>query len=131
MKAVTAIRPMMPTGILMKKVQRQLNQVTMNPPTGGPTTGPNRAGTVSHAMAATNSDFVAVRNSSRRPTGTIIAPPMPCKTRETTSSANPFDKPHSTDPTVNTMIAARKTFRVPNRSATHPLAGMNTVRLSK
>jgi hypothetical protein len=82
-------------------------------------------------MAATSSDFAAVRSSNSRPTGTIIAPPMPCKTRAATSSANPFDKPHSTDPTVKTMIAARKTVRVPYRSATHPLAGMNTVRLSK
>ncbi len=32
---------------------------------------------------------------------------------------------------VNTTIAARNTCLVPNRSAIQPLAGMNTVRLSR
>jgi hypothetical protein len=40
-------------------------------------------------------------------------------------------RPHSTDPTVNTAIAARNTARVPYRSATQPLAGMNTATLSR
>jgi hypothetical protein len=30
------------------------------------------------------------------------------------------------EPIVKTMIAARKTVRVPKRSAIHPLAGMKT-----
>ena len=32
---------------------------------------------------------------------------------------------------VNTAIAARNTVRVPKRSATQPLAGMNTASLSR
>ena len=103
----------------------------MKPPSGGPTTGPSSAGIVSHAMAATSSVFAAVRSSSSRPTGTIMAPPRPCRTRAATSSTRPSDSPHRIDPTVNTMIAARNTVRVPKRSAIQPLAGMNTVRLSR
>src|SRR5579859_1247282 len=98
----------------------------MKPPTGGPSTGPSSAGIVSHAIAATSSFFGAVRSSTRRPTGTIIAPPMPCSTREPTRNARLSARPHRTEPTVNTAIAALNTVRVPNRSATQPLAGMNT-----
>jgi len=32
---------------------------------------------------------------------------------------------------VKTMIAVRNTFLAPNRSATQPLAGMNTARLRR
>ncbi len=49
----------------------------MKPPSGGPATGPIRAGMVSQAMALTRSDFSTLRNSTSRPTGTIIAPPSP------------------------------------------------------
>ena len=87
--------------------------MTMNPPTGGPSTGPSSAGTVSQAIAATSSCFAAVRSSTRRPTGTIIAPPMPCRTREATRNARLSARPHSTEPMVNTAIAARNTVRVP------------------
>ncbi len=48
----------------------------MKPPSGGPSTGPIIAGMVSHAIAATSSLFGAERSSTRRPTGTIIAPPI-------------------------------------------------------
>jgi hypothetical protein len=40
-------------------------------------------------------------------------------------------RPHSTEPTVNTAIAARNTVRVPYRSATQPLAGINTATESR
>ena len=85
----------------------------MKPPTGGPSTGPSSAGMVSHAIAATSSCFGAVRSSTRRPTGTIIAPPMPCSTREATRNASVSARPHRIEPTVNTAIAARNTVRVP------------------
>jgi hypothetical protein len=49
----------------------------MKPPSGGPITGPSKAGTVTHAIALTSALLSMVRNSTRRPTGIIIAPPMP------------------------------------------------------
>jgi len=105
--------------------------VTMNPPSGGPSTGPISAGTDNHAMAATSSDFAAVRNRTSRPTGTIMAPPTPCRIRAATRNQRLSARPHRTEPSVKTMIAARKTVRVPKRSAIQPLAGMKTARLSR
>ena len=71
------------------------------------------------------------RSSTRRPTGIIIAPPMPCSTRLPTSIGSDCERPHSTEPNVNNPIAARNTLREPNLSAACPLAGMNTARLSR
>ena len=39
------------------------------------------------------------------------------------------DSPQSNEPKVNSATAVRKTFRVPKRSAIHPLMGMNTAKL--
>ena len=57
----------------------------MNPPKGGPSTGPISAGTMSQVMALTISLRSTVRSSTSRPTGTIIAPPMPWRIRAATS----------------------------------------------
>ena len=72
-----------------------------------------------------------VRSSTSRPTGIIIAPPIPCSTRAPTSMASDCDSPHSTEPRVNSTMAVRNVVREPNRSAAWPLAGMNTARLSR
>ena len=53
----------------------------MKPPSGGPIIGPISAGTTSQASAETSSCFGIMRRITRRPTGTIIAPPMPCTMR--------------------------------------------------
>ena len=110
---LTSTMPRIPIGTLMSKIQRQEKYVTMKPPTGGPITGPSSAGTVSHAIAATSSCLAAVRSSTKRPTGTIIAPPMPCRMRDTTKNHSVSARPHKTEPMVNTAIAARNTVRVP------------------
>ena len=65
-----------------------------------------------------------------RPTGIIMAPPAPCRTRQATSISMLVDRPHSTEPRVKRPIAEAKTRRVPNRSAIQPLIGMKTARLS-
>ena len=85
----------------------------MKPPIGGPQTGPSKAGVVSQAMADTSSVFAAVRSSSRRPTGTIMAPPMPCRMRETTRKARLVDWPQRMEPTVKMTMARRKMLRAP------------------
>ena len=59
-----------------------------------------------------------------------MAPPKPCKTREITRNGSESAAPHSMEPRVKTRIAARNMVRVPKRSASHPLHGMNTARLS-
>ena len=85
----------------------------MNPPSGGPATGPSSAGMVSQAIAATSSRLATVRSNTSRPTGTIIAPPMPCRMRAATRKASVSARLHNTEPSVNTAIAARNTVRVP------------------
>src|SRR5947207_751707 len=53
----------------------------MNPPRGGPNTGPSTAGMVSSDIACTRSDFATVFSTTSRPTGTIMAPPKISGTR--------------------------------------------------
>ena len=76
----------------------------MKPPTGGPTTGPISAGTVSQASEPTSSVFDTVRRITSRPTGTIIAPPMPWTTRAKTISPIELDSPHRIEPMVKMTI---------------------------
>ena len=98
----------------------------MKPPTGGPMRGPISAGMVSQAIAVTSSALGAVRRITRRPTGTIMAPPAPCTTRESTTESSVVERPQSIEPSVNTTIAAENTLRAPNLSAAQPESGMNT-----
>ena len=103
----------------------------MNPPIGGPTTGPSTAGTVKYDIAVTSSDLATVFSTIKRPTGTIIAPPKPCAIRAATSCGSDCDTPHRIEPIVKITIAARNTVRAPNRSAIQPLIGIKTARLSR
>ena len=105
--------------------------MTRKPPTGGPRIGPIWAGTISHVIALTSSAFETARNSTSRPIGTIMAPPIPCRMREATRAVRLLDRPHRIEPKVNKAIAEQNTVCEPNRSATLPLAGMNTARLSR
>ena len=66
-----------------------------------------------------------------RPTGVIMAPPIPCTVRQSTISASVPDRPHSTELMVNTAMAARNTCRAPKRSAIQPLIGTNTASASR
>ena len=70
------------------------------------------------------SAFGTVRSRTSRPTGTIIAPPMPWMTRAPTNSHSVLDKPHRIEPSVKTTMAERNIVRAPNLSAAQPLAGM-------
>ena len=121
----------MPKGTFIQKIQRQPTVSVMRPPTGGPAKGPSSAGMVSQASASTSSDFGMERSRMMRPTGTIMAPPIPCRARDATSQPREDDIPQATEPMVNTAIATRNTSLAPNRSAIQPLIGMNTVRLSR
>jgi hypothetical protein len=98
----------------------------MKPPSGGPSTGPIRAGVETQAIAPTSALLSIERNSTRRPTGVIIAPPMPCRMRASTKSVIECDSAQPIEPNMNRQIAIENTRRAPNRSAVQPLAGMNT-----
>ena len=81
-------------------------------------------------MAFTSRAFGTARSRISRPTGSIAAPPMPCRTRAATRNGRFCASPHNSEPSVNRPIAEANTLRVPNRSAIHPLIGINTARLS-
>ena len=102
----------------------------MRPPASGPSIGPISAGMATKLMARTSSDLAKERTSVRRPTGTIIAPPNPCSTRNATSRWMLRARPHRSEPNANTPMAPANTRRVPKRLAIQPLTGMNTARLS-
>ncbi len=103
----------------------------MNPPSGGPITGPISAGTVTHAMALTSALLSIERSSTSRPTGVIMAPPIPCTMRAITKSVTEDDSAQPIDPTMKTATATLKTVRGPKRSAVQPLAGMKTASASR
>ena len=96
-------------------------------PLGGPITGPSRPGIVSQVVAEMSSSLRTPRSSSSRPTGTIMAPPMPCTIRAATSAPKLSAAPQAAEAALKTTIAIRKTRLAPKRSATQPEAGMKTV----
>ncbi len=102
----------------------------MKPPAVGPSIGPTSAGMATKLMAWISSDLGKLRTSVRRPTGTIMAPPQPCRTRQATSRWMLLISPHSSEPSVKMPMAEANTRRVPKRSAIQPLTGMKTARLS-
>jgi len=102
----------------------------MRPPAIGPSIGPIRPGMATKLMARISSDLAKVRTRVSRPTGTIMAPPQPCRMRQATSRWMLLDMPQSTEPRVKRPIADANTRRVPKRSAIQPLIGMNTARLN-
>ena len=118
-------------GMLMKKIQRQLVYVVIKPPTGGPITGPSIAGAVRVFNAETNWCLGTVRKITIRPTGTIMAPPMPCRNRAATKLKKECVKPHSIEPSMKTPSEARNTVRAPKRSENQPEIGIKTARLIK
>ena len=70
--------------------------------------------------------FEVRASTTRRPTGTIIAPPTPWATRKATSSARLELAAQASDEAVNSAIADRNTGRAPQRAAIQPLRGMST-----
>ncbi len=121
-----AAMPSAAMGRLIQNTARQPNASVSSPPSGGPAMGPSIAGMVSQAIAVSSSSLRTRRRMSRRPTGTIIAPPKPWRMRAATSSGSDGARPHSADAEAKIAMAATKTRFAPQRSAIQPLTGMNT-----
>ncbi len=85
----------------------------MRPPAIGPSIGPMRPGMATKLIARMSSDFANVRTIVRRPTGTIMAPPQPCKMRHATSSWMLVERPQRNEPSAKMPMAEEKTRRVP------------------
>ena len=93
--------------------------------------GAANAGQVRIAIARTSPCRSPPRSTTRRPTGTINAPPMPCSTRQAHSSINEVDAAQSPEATVKITMAHTNTVREPSRSVIHPLNGITIARVTK
>ncbi len=71
------------------------------------------------------------RRITMRPTGTIMAPPIPCRKRAATKKTNEVDNPHSIELAMKTQWRCERSLRPPKRSAIQPEIGMNTARLTR
>lgn len=103
----------------------------MKPPIGGPVRGPISPGIVSHEVAATSWFRGVERTRTSRAIGVIIEPPMPCRNRASTNVSSEFKNAQAIEPTTKTIIATRKTFVAPKRSATQPESGMKIAKATK
>ena len=83
------------------------------------------------AITRIRSCLLVTRRTASRPTGTIVAAPIPWKTRSTVNSVRLVLVAHSAEDTVKMTIAMRNTRRAPKRSASHPLSGMSTARVRR
>ena len=84
-----------------------------------------------NAIVRSSSLFGVSASTTRRPTGTIIAPPTPCRTRIATSSARLVLSAHPSEASVKTAIAVRKMRRAPNRIVSQPLTGISTASVTR
>jgi hypothetical protein len=75
--------------------------------------------------------FSAWPRTTMRPTGTIIAPPAPCRIRSATSSPSVVLSAQPSGASVKTTIADRNTRRGPKRATIQPLSGMRTASVSR
>ena len=116
--------PASPIGRLIRKIQCHDAACTSQPPSVGPSSGPTSAGIAMKLIADRNCSRGTERITASRPTGSSIAPPMPCSTRAATSQCSVGDSAQASEPRVNSTIAARNVRRVPTRSAIQPEAGM-------
>jgi len=64
-------------------------------------------------MARSRFSLDTMRRRMIRPTGTIMAPAMPCAMRASTSCARLCDRAQATELIVNRAMAATKTRRAP------------------
>ena len=82
-------------------------------------------------MALINSDLAVVRSTISLPTGTINAPPMPCRTRNVVSTGSVGASAQPIEARVKTAMATEKMPLAPNRSLNQPLPGISTATVSR
>ena len=66
----------------------------------------------------------AARASMDCPTGRIMPPPSPCRTRKAMSELADQARPHRLEPMRNTVSESMNIRLCPNRSMAHPVTGM-------
>ncbi len=114
----------MPIGTLTKKIHRQDSEVS-RPPSSGPmaTARPVTAPQTPNAVPRSRPRNASA--SSASDTENMIAPPIPCKARDSSSISVLAAKPHSIDAPVNTPRPTRYSSRRPYMSARLPAVSRN------
>ena len=119
-----------PIGTFTKKIHRQDRPEVSTPPSSGPiatarpVTAPQTPNAVPRSLPRKASA------SSASDTANMIAPPTPCKARDSCSISVLTAKPHSTDAQVNTARPIRYSRRRPYMSARLPAVSRNAARVS-
>jgi len=114
-----------------KKIQRQDALSTIRPPMTGPKIGPSSVGTPITAMTRPRRCGPAVCASTLMPTGMIMPPPMPCRTRKKISDSTDHARPHSAEPRPKSATETIHTCLAPNRSDIHPVSGITAASASR
>ncbi len=129
MKAVMTI-PRMPIGTLTKKMLCQDTCSTRKPPTTGPMAmaRPDMAAQI--PMAAPRSLPVNVAVMIDSEPGRSIAAPSPCTARKATSCSVLPDRPHISEPTVNSPSPPMKNRFRPYRSPSAPPVSMKDAKVN-
>ena len=91
---------MIPTGMLMKKIQRQPKCSTRRPPVTGPNTGASTIGTPTMLRMRPIRCGPAARARMIIPVGISMPPPRPWRTRNAISELVDQAKPQSSEPSV-------------------------------
>ena len=120
----------MPIGAFTKKIHRQDSPLVSSPPSSGPT-ATARPVTAPHTPNATPRSLPRKASaSSASDTANMIAPPTPCRARDSWSISVVTAKPHSADAQVNTTRPIRYIRRRPYMSARLPDVSKNAARVS-
>ena len=119
-----------PIGTFTKKMYRQDRPEVSTPPSSGPmaTARPVTVPQTPNAMPRSFPRKESASNASD--TANMIAPPTPCKPRESWSISVLAAKPHSTEAQVNTARPTRYSRRRPYMSARLPAVSRNAAKVS-
>jgi hypothetical protein len=118
------------TGMLIRKIHRQLPACSSHPPTKGAITADTPLNPAHVPIACVRSAGWMVASMMARLAGVISAPPIPCRARAAMSQPMPGAAAHSTDATVNQASPARNTRRRPQRSLSEPASSISEARVS-
>src|ERR1019366_8867250 len=103
----------MPTGTLMKKIQRQDMLSEIQPPRIGPQIGATRVVIDQVASARARRDGAKIEISSACEPGIIVPENPPCTTRQPGRHVRFQATPHRKEPKVNSATEAAKVFATP------------------
>ena len=118
------------SGRLIRKIQRQPIEPTIQPPRNGPIApatppSPDQAPMARGRSSAANVDWMMASEP-----GVSSAPPMPCSARAAISTPMLGARPHSADESANQVTPMRNTRRRPNRSPSAPPSRISPARVS-